>query len=148
MPRTRQLGRSGGRTAPNATPLERYNRLDWHDKFICWQYYLWISTSGTEGWNIAEVGSVFHQRTSAYLDSLGGPSWFRHRARSMVTLAQAFADSEQDPPYLQPRDERGGGGRPTQQTPPRQPPMMPTTPVRTPPPVVLQLELVLWLLTI
>ncbi len=132
MPRTRQTGR-GGRTAPDATPLERYQNLDWHDQYICQQYYLYIATAGSEGWNINQTGSIYHKRSSNYIDSLGGPSWFRHRARVMVSLAQAFAERNEAPPPLPPRVN------PQQEphTPPppqRGPSMMPSTPaLRTPP---------------
>jgi hypothetical protein len=93
MARTR-----GRRRAPQRPPLEEYNSLEHHKRLICWYYYRGIVTGGREGFNPTEVGSVFHYRTSAYLQSKGRESWFRHLARQMVTLAQRFAEINQEPP--------------------------------------------------
>jgi hypothetical protein len=98
MPRT--AGRGGRRRNPILTPLDRYQALQHHEKVILWKYWQFISSGGTEGWNIAEVGSVFHYRSSAYIQRQGTASWFRHKAQSMVTLAQLFAEQNQAPPEL------------------------------------------------
>ena len=97
MPRTKGTKRPD----PNGKPLDRYEKLQYHDKLICFNYYQFGATAGSEGWNPTEAGSVYHQRSSNYLLSLGSASWFRHRANSMVTLAEAFAKINQAPPQPQ-----------------------------------------------
>ena len=89
MPRTQAKG--GRRKDPNNDPVKAYEKLARHDKIICWNYYQYITTDGAEGWNPREAGSVFHQRSSEYLVSLGSGSWFQHRAKLMVNLAEKFA---------------------------------------------------------
>lgn len=80
---------------------EAYDRLKWHEQYICFQYWNYRATRGKEGWNPTEAGSVFHQRSSAYLLSLGSYSWFRHVASKMVTLAEKFEEERKIPaaPY-------------------------------------------------
>jgi hypothetical protein len=92
MPRTATKKRKD-----NRTPLEVYEALDHHKQLICWNYYRFIETNGEEGWNPKEPGSVHHQRSSAYLLSLGSDSWFRHLGKQMVTLAEKFAAVNQSP---------------------------------------------------
>ena len=96
MPRT--APKKGRKADPNTDPLARWNKLARHDKIICWNYFQFAATDGREGWNPAEAGSVFHQRSSAYLLSLGSDSWFRHRGKLMKTLAEKFAELNQAPP--------------------------------------------------
>ena len=95
MPRT---AASKKKLDPNQNPLSRWAKLPHHDKFICWRYHEYIITEGKLGWNPSEGGSVHHQRSSNYLLSLGSDSWFRHRAKGMVTLAQRFAELNETPP--------------------------------------------------
>jgi hypothetical protein len=45
---------------------------------------------------------VFHYRSSAYIQSKGSRSWFRHKAQSMVTLAELLAAQNQTPPEPSP----------------------------------------------
>lgn len=98
MPRTGRKGKGGKRADPNNDPVARFSKLERHDKIICYNYWNYINTNGSEGWNPQEAGSVFHQRSSAYLLSLGSASWFRHRGKAMVTLSQKFAELQQTPP--------------------------------------------------
>ena len=105
MPRTRRPGRC---TDPKASPLDRYKKCLYFDKLICWNYYQYTVTEGCIGWNPSEVGSVFHQHSSNYLLSLGNASWFCHRAHQMVSLAEAFAASNQAPPEPVPPPEARG----------------------------------------
>jgi hypothetical protein len=91
-----------GRPRDLAKPAEEaYDRLKWHEQFICYQYWSYRATRGKEGWNPDESGSRFHQRSSSYLLSLGSDSWFRHLANKMVTLAQKFEEERKIPakPY-------------------------------------------------
>jgi hypothetical protein len=99
MPRTR--GKST-RYNPNLPPLQRFETLDLVDKIICWKYYQHTASTGEEGWNPAQVGSVFHLRSSDYVADIYSESQFRHKARSMVTLAEEFAKQNQAPPRPQP----------------------------------------------
>lgn len=95
MPRTAATGR---RKQNPKTPLEQYNYLKIHKKIVCWNYLQFILTNGEEGWNTSQPGSVYHQRSSNYLLSLGSDSWFRHIGKSMVTLAQKLAELNEGPP--------------------------------------------------
>lgn len=94
MPRTRAKSKKD----PNDPPLYRWTKLKQHDKLICWNYFQYTATNGEEGWNPANAGSVDHYRVSAYIQSLGSASWFRHRAKLMVTLAEVFAARNEAPP--------------------------------------------------
>jgi hypothetical protein len=107
----------------SSSPLDRYQALEHHEKLICWRYFQFISSDGKEGWNTAEVGSVFHYRSSAYIQSKGSRSWFRHKAQSMVTLAELFAAQNQAPPEPSASDEHDGD-----------PPALPTAEERPTPP--------------
>jgi hypothetical protein len=93
---------STGKRGPrrdNRLPLEIYNSLPHHKKVICWYYFLGIQTGGTEGWRAEEAGSAYHFRSSTIVKSHpdATQSWFRHIARSMVTLAKAIAENNQRP---------------------------------------------------
>ena len=125
MPRTAKKTKAGGKKKdPNDEPLYQYSKLPAHDKLICWNYYQYTATAGAEGWNPNEAGSVFHQRSSNYLLSLGSSSWFRHRARLMVNLAQKFASLNQvppDPPSLPHNRQAVAGIIPQFATPPTSP---------------------------
>lgn len=94
MPRTRAKTKKD----PNDPPLYRWSKLARHDKLICWNYFQYTATDGEEGWNPSNAGSVDHYRISNYIQSLGSASWFRHRAKLMVTLAQVFAARNEAPP--------------------------------------------------
>lgn len=94
MPRTRAKTKKD----PNDPPLYRWSKLDRHNKLVCWNYFQYTATDGEEGWNPASAGSVDHYRISNYIQSLGSASWFRHRAKLMVTLAQVFAARNEAPP--------------------------------------------------
>ena len=83
---------------PNDPPSYRWSKLQHHDKIICYNYYIYTATEGEQGWNPARAGSVDHYRSSAYIESLGSDSWFRHRAKLMVTLAEAFRARNEAPP--------------------------------------------------
>jgi hypothetical protein len=98
MPRTGRKGLGGRKKAPSRPPLEEYESLEYHKKLICYNYFQFIVTNGVEGWDPSDAGSVYHQRSSNYLLSLGSDSWFRHLAKQMVTLAQKFASLNQSPP--------------------------------------------------
>lgn len=111
MPRTAAKNNQGRKSDPNRDHLARWEKLPPHDKVICWNYFQYTATQGEEGWNPAEAGSLFHQRSSSYLLSLGSGSWFRHRAKLMVTLANKFAELNQTPPRppnLQPQPTAAG----------------------------------------
>lgn len=97
MPRT-HTKKSGKRNSNQGTPLERYERLDYKDKLICYQYFQFALTEGKEGWNPTLVGSINHLRSSSYLLQQVSQSSFRHKAKSMVLLAEAFAASNQAVP--------------------------------------------------
>lgn len=94
MPRTSHRGRK----KETLEPLEEYLRLDHHKQLLCWNYFRFTETQGKEGWNPVEAGSVYHYRSSAYIQSLGSASWFRHLGKQMVTLAEKFAQQQQIPP--------------------------------------------------
>ena len=94
MPRTKATGR---RADPNHNPAERYQHLPCVDKLICWNCYTYVSTHGEQGWNPSQAGSVHHCRASNFVINQGSQSWFRHKAQSMVTLAQAFATRNEAP---------------------------------------------------
>lgn len=94
MPRTANKGR---RKEPAADPLTLYQRLEHHKQVVCWNYFQYTHTEGEEGWNPVEAGSVFQYRSSAYIQSLGSASWFRHLGKQMVTLAEKFAQAQQVP---------------------------------------------------
>jgi hypothetical protein len=111
-------------------PLVQYERLEFHAKYICWQYFQYLETDGQVGWNPSQAGSVFHQRTSNYLLSLGSDSWFRHLAKQMVTLAQALKARNEKPFHPGPIPESAETIHPTE---PSQPPAMPTIPSITSP---------------
>ncbi|CAB9528702.1 hypothetical protein SEMRO_2296_G322380.1 [Seminavis robusta] len=95
MPRTKSTKKQ---VDPNDNPIARWNKLKHHDKVICWNYWRWIVTNGEEGWDTDCAGSIHHQRSSQLLLNLGSDSWFRHRGKQMVTLAQKFAQLNQQPP--------------------------------------------------
>jgi hypothetical protein len=117
MPRTAPRRRNHS----SQTPLDRYQALAHHEKLICWRYYQFIATEGREGWNTAEVGSVFHYRSSAYIQSQGSAHWFRHKAQSMVKLAELFAEQNQTPPEPSTdHSDHGDDNNP--------PPLLPTLP--------------------
>lgn len=97
MARTAAASR-GRKKAPTLEPLEEYLRLDYYKQLVCWNYFQFAATQGQQGWNPDEAGSVFHYRSSAYVQSLGSGSWFRHVAKQMVTLAQKFAQQQLAPP--------------------------------------------------
>ena len=78
-------------------PEKSYAKLSYPDQMICYNYFQWDETDGTEGWDPNLAGSVYHQRSSHLLLSLGTSSWFRHRAKAMVTLAEAFKQHEKKP---------------------------------------------------
>lgn len=94
MPRTRAKSKKD----PNDPPLYRWEKLQLHDKVICYNYYQFTATLGAEGWNPTAAGSVDHYRASTWIQSLGSSSWFRHRAKLMVTLAEVFAKRNEAPP--------------------------------------------------
>ena len=81
MPRTASKKKQQQQTAQ-----EQYDKLAHADKLILWNHYLYQQTDGKEGWNPKQPGSVYHQRSSAYLLKAGSQSWFRHRGQSMVKL--------------------------------------------------------------
>lgn len=82
------------RISNHGTPQDRFDRLDYKDKLICYRYYQFTASQGVEGWNPAQVGSVNHLRSSfSYLLQQLTQSVFRHKAKSMVTLAEAFVAS-------------------------------------------------------
>jgi hypothetical protein len=64
MPRHANRGRPRDLDRP---PEEAYDRLKWHEQYICYQYWNYRATRGKEGWNPIEAGSVHHQRSSTYL---------------------------------------------------------------------------------
>jgi hypothetical protein len=105
MPRTKGTSRrtqaKSQRYDPSLPPIERFDLLDLQDKLICWNYYQFDATVGEEGWNPARVGSVYHLRASNYINSRYTESQFRHKARSMVKLAEEFAKLNQAPPRPQ-----------------------------------------------
>lgn len=73
MPRTSHRGRKKVALEPS----EEYLRLDHHKQLICWNYFVqFAATQGKEGWDPAEAGSVYHYRSSSYIQSLGSGSWF------------------------------------------------------------------------
>lgn len=80
--------------------LKQYLKLNHADKFILWHYYLYQKTDGKEGWNPKQPGSVYHQRSSNYLLSLGSQSWFRHRGQSMVKLLDLFNQEGEEVPEV------------------------------------------------
>ena len=94
MPRTRAKSKKD----PNDPPSYRWTKLQQHDKVICYNYWRFSNTGGEHGWNPAFAGSVDHYRASAYIQSLGSSSWFRHRAKLMVTLAEVFLARNEAPP--------------------------------------------------
>lgn len=94
MPRTASKRRPKG---PEKDPIDIYRELEYHKQLICWNYYRFKVTDGEEGWNPTEAGSIYHQRSSVYLLSLGSGSWFRHIGRQMATLAEKFAQLNQIP---------------------------------------------------
>jgi hypothetical protein len=69
MPRTR--GSKNKSNKDDRDPLEVYKNLELHKQLVCWNYFRFLETNGAEGWNPADAGSVFHQRSSQYLLSLG-----------------------------------------------------------------------------
>ena len=90
--------RAKSKKDPNDPPLYRWEKLQLHDKVICYNYFQHTATQGLEGWNPTAAGSVDHYQSSNWLTSLGSSSWFRHHAKLMVTLAEAFAKRNEAPP--------------------------------------------------
>jgi hypothetical protein len=95
MPRTTGNCR---RLNPKLSPTEKFDLLALPERIICWNYFQFTATSGEEGWDPAAVGSVYHHRSSNYVASKFTPSQFRHKARSMVSLAEEFAKINRAPP--------------------------------------------------
>jgi hypothetical protein len=145
MPRTAARGRPRDSERPAE---DHYDRLKWHEQYICYQYWNWKATRGAEGWNPSDAGSVYHQRSSSYLLTLGSDSWFRHLGQKMVTLAEKFEAERKIPslPYgekIVPRNQQEGKQennekkqkvltRTTTAPAPPLPPIMPTLLPRTP----------------
>lgn len=122
---------------------DAYDRLKWHEQYVCYQYWNYRATRGKEGWNPNSAGSVIHQRSSSYLLSLGSDSWFRHLGQKMVTLAQKFEAERKIPsqPYgekieakkVDPDQKKQKSlTRTTGAAAPGLPPIMPTLLPRTP----------------
>jgi hypothetical protein len=140
MPRHANRGRPRDLDRP---PEEAYDRLKWHEQYICYQYWNYRATRGKEGWNPIEAGSVHHQRSSTYLLSLGSDSWFRHLSRKMVTLAEKFEEERKIPalPYAEkteantntPASKRSKSVELSSAPAPRTPPIMPSFDVQSPP---------------
>jgi hypothetical protein len=73
-------------------PSEQYNELCYAHKFICFKYWQNL-LNPKEGWDRNRVGSVDHYRSTKYiLDNLRSDSVFRHRAKTMLTLAEALKE--------------------------------------------------------
>lgn len=100
----RHASRTGSRLTNHGTPIQRFDRLDLASKLICYKYYLGLTTGNEEGWNPKEAGSVFHQRSSRYLLTQGTASWFRHKGKQIVSLAQAFVEANERVPETQAPD--------------------------------------------
>lgn len=79
-------------------PSVRWIKLQHHDQVICWNYFQYTATKGEVGWNPENAGSVNHYKALNWIVKLGSQSWFRHRAKLMVTLAKDFADRNESPP--------------------------------------------------
>jgi hypothetical protein len=120
MPQTGKRGK-GKRNNPNLTPAERFETLDLAEQIICWNYYEHTASLGARGWNPVQVGSVYHLRASNYIASVLTESQFRHKARSMVSLAEEFAKLNQAPR----RPEPPPSSAPAKSLQPRQPPVLP-----------------------
>lgn len=93
MPRTAAKTRKKAEDPPS----HRWDKLKHHDKVVCWNYHQCTATNGAKGWNPVDTGSVHHCRSSTCIQSLGSSSWFRHHAKLMVTLAEAFAARNEAP---------------------------------------------------
>jgi hypothetical protein len=134
MPRhTNKVGRPRDLDRPAE---EAYDRLKWHEQYICYKYWNYKATRGREGWNPQESGSVNHQRTSHYLLSLGSDSWFRHLANKMVTLAEKFEQERKIPsqPYGEKIEPKKAKALPSTTAPaPDYPPIMPNLQSLVPP---------------
>lgn len=78
-------------------PEKRYAKLGYIDRLICYLYFQWGETDGAEGWDPEKAGSIYHYRSSQSILSAGSSSWFRHRAKLMVTLAEKFAQANKKP---------------------------------------------------
>lgn len=90
MPRT--AAKKGGSSIDKREPIEIYNTLEPHRQLVCYRYYTWIKTEGSEGWNPRDAGSVFHyHRSSQYIVEHFSQSGFRHCGKQMVTLAERLA---------------------------------------------------------
>ena len=77
---------------------QKWEKLQYAEQLICYNYYLWTATEGKEGWNPKDAGSVYHRRSSNFIASCGSASWFRHKALAMVTLSEAFQAINKAPP--------------------------------------------------
>jgi hypothetical protein len=95
MPRTAGIHR---RLNPKLSLTENFDLLELPEQIICWNYFQFAATSGEEGWDPVAVGSVYHHRSSNYVASKFTASQFRHKARSMVSLAEEFAKIDRAPP--------------------------------------------------
>ena len=112
MPRTK------GGSKYELDPENKWEKLQYVEQLICYNYYLWTATQGKEGWNPRDAGSVYHRRSSNFIASSGSKSWFRHKALAMVTLAEAFQKINKAPPKpVQPPTPEGAA---EQQQPPPQ----------------------------
>lgn len=92
------MARTRGRNTHQADPIAQYERLSTdQERYVLWRYYQYLDTEGEEGWKVSEAGSVYHQRSSAWLVNSLSYSKFRHIGKRMVTLAEKLKEINHAP---------------------------------------------------
>ena len=59
-------------------PEKVYEKLELARKLGCYNYFLFLTTAGTQGWDLEKAGSIFHYRESNYIaQNVKASSWSR-----------------------------------------------------------------------